>query len=723
MTLVEGTVTRIIYANDENGWSVVAIQPDAGDAITAVGSLLGVRRGDRLRMTGSWRRHEKYGRQLAVESFVHIDPTTTSGIRKYLASAKIPGLGPVTAARLVATFGTDTLHVLEHEPERLREVPGIGPKTAGKIRRSWKRVRGLQRIMVFLQGHGVSPSVALKAYKKYGATALQVVRDNPFQLAGEIFGVGFLTADRIARSIGIPPDAPQRLQAGLLYALGEAASNGHVYLPAPVLRGRAAALLEVEPGTLDAALPALVQKGLVVSEPVDDGEGVWLPRLFKAEKRAAERLAEQLAAGSTPFDIDVTRAIAWYERTSHITLAAVQRRALAAALTQKLLVITGGPGTGKTTLIRGLTQILPHKDQRILLAAPTGRAAKRLGEATGLAARTIHRLLEFNPVTRAFGRCREAPLEADVLVIDEVSMLDIELAAHLLDAVPPGCRVVFVGDADQLPSVGPGDFLRDLIASSAIPVVRLDTIFRQSTDSLIVVNAHRINRGEMPVLPEGDRLTDFYVVTRNDPEAAAKTALELAVTRIPARFRLDPVNDIQVLTPMHKGELGVAEMNELLRRALNPSGPELRFGSRRFRTGDKVMQIRNNYDLDIYNGDIGRVLAIDADETTVTVDFQGHVVTIRRDDLDDLVLAYAVTIHKSQGSEYPAVIILLHHQHYVMLERNLLYTAVTRGKRLVIIVGSRRALARAVTNATHRTRYTRLAARLTAELAARNRTT
>ena len=708
----QGVVARILYTNEENGWSVVRLRPDDAPSFTATGPLLGVREGDELRLSGRWIDHARFGEQFEAESYVQVAPSTLEGLRRFLGSGRIRGLGPKMAARVVERFGLQTLEILDTDSERLLEVRGIGPRTVERIRTSWEQHRGIQQIMIFLTGHGVAPGVAVKAFRRYGAGAVEVVRSNPYRLAEEVFGVGFLTADRIARKLGIPPDAPERLEAGLLFALQEAASQGHVFLPADKLRERAAALLEVDSEGLEGALDRLRSRELVVARTRPEATAaIYTPRLESAEATLAHDLRELLAAESSLPPVVVDRAIDWYQQLARIRLAPRQRQALAAALTDKIAVITGGPGTGKTTLIRGVVEILGKKEAKVLLAAPTGRAAKRLAEATGLAAKTIHRLLEFNPTTGAFSRNRQNSLEVDCLVIDEVSMLDVELAASLLEAVPPGCRLVLVGDADQLPSVGPGNVLADLIASRAVPVVRLDRIFRQAERSLIVVNAHRVNAGKMPELVSGDD-NDFFFVARDDPTAAADLAIEFASRRVPERFGLDPILDVQVLSPMHRGELGVTRLNERLQALLTPPGPELVVGWRRFRVGDKVMQVRNNYELDIFNGDLGRVLSFDPEERELVVDFDGRPVVIPSEDLEDVVPAYACTIHKSQGSEYPAVVIVLHHQHHVMLQRNLLYTAITRGRRLVVIVGSTRALGRAVANATVRRRYTMLADRL-----------
>jgi exodeoxyribonuclease V alpha subunit len=716
---VTGTVTRILFANEDSGWCAIRLTDDEHGDFAATGALLGVREGDELKLTGRWVEHPRFGTQFDAATYVQIAPSTLDGIRRFLGTGRVKGIGPAMAERIVAEFGLDTLDVLDHRPERLLEVRGIGPATLDKVRSSWERHRGIQQIMVFLTGHGIAPGVAVKAYGRYGAAAVDVVRDNPYRLADEVFGVGFRTADRIAQRIGMPPDAPQRLRAGLLFALAEASSNGHVFLPRDVLVENAAELLETEPSTLDPALASVVQRELVtvVERPADE-PAVFLPRLDTAESAVARDIRGLLDTSADDVPIDVVRAVDWYENRAAIELGDRQRDALTSALDRRVAVVTGGPGTGKTTLVRGLTQIYAAKELEVLLAAPTGRAAKRLSEATGCAARTIHRLLEFNPRSRTFARNRERPLEADMVVVDEVSMLDVELAAHLFEAVPPGCRLVLVGDSDQLPSVGPGNVLGDLIASRAVPVVRLDHIFRQAERSRIVVNAHRINAGKMPVVDTDDPDTDFFFVARDDPVEAADLAVQFASRRIPRHYRLDPIDDIQVLTPMHRGELGVRRLNERLQGELNPTGPELRSGLRRFRIGDKVMQIRNNYDLEVFNGDIGRVELFDEDTDEVVVRFDGRPVAIPHDDLDDIVPAYACTIHKAQGSEYPAVVIVLHHQHHVMLQRNLLYTAVTRGRRLVVIVGSRRALGRAVSNAAQRRRFTLLADRLTAKVPA-----
>ncbi len=710
-TTVVGTVSRIVYVNEENGWAVIRVRTDAGLSVSVVGTLLGVRQGDRLRLSGRWTRHPKFGEQLEVTGYVPIAPSTREGIRRFLASGRLRGVGPVTAERIVDQFGLQSLEVLEHEPERLLEISGIGHRKADRIVRSWEEHRGIYPVMVFLQSHGVSPTLAVKIHKRFGAAAVEAVRENPYVLAEEIHGVGFLTADRIARSLGIEPDAPERLRAGLIHTLGQAVTDGHVYLPRERLLEEAARLLDIEEALLDAPLNVLHDQSTVELEPGSDGDAVFLPRLHEAEVVTATELI-RIMEGSRPFAVDAASAVAAFEKSSGLKLAPEQRQAVATALEQPITVITGGPGTGKTTIVRGLTSVLAANDRSVLLAAPTGRAAKRLAEATGMPARTVHRLLEYQPADHAFARHRQRPLEGDLLVVDEVSMLDVELAAALLAAVPSYCRLVLVGDADQLPSVGPGHVLGDVIASGRVAVVRLERIFRQQRDSLIVANAHRINHGNMPVLTSGDELADFYFVERSEPAGAAATLLELVATRIPERFGLDPVKDVQVLTPVHRGELGVTSLNAELQGALNPVGEAIEIGFRTFRRHDKVMQVRNNYDLGVFNGDSGTIHGVDEEEGTLLVNFDGRLVAVPQDNLDELTVAYACTIHKSQGSEYPAVVVALHDQHWVMLQRNLVYTAVTRGRRLVVIVGTRRALARGIRNATQRRRFTRLSERL-----------
>lgn len=707
---VVAVVDRVTFANEENAWCVVRLRSEQGVNFNATGPLLGVEPGDRLRMTGRWVKHPRFGEQLEVSDYLQIMPRTEEGIRAFLASGRVKGVGPATAERLVKAFGLSTFEVMEHEPERLTEIRGIGRKSAAKIAQSWAKQRSIQRIVVFLASHGVSTGIAVRLHRRYGPAAVSVVRDNPYRLAEEVWGVGFLTADRIARSLGLDVDAPERLAAGVVYALGEASLDGHTLLPRDELVERAASLLDRPRAEVAEVVRALAGRGAIVS--LDDGWSFALPRLDRAEAAVAGGIARVLA-GSPRVADSLERDVARYERKAQIELAEGQRRALNMALTRPLAVITGGPGTGKTTLVRGLVQVLERWGDQVLLAAPTGRAARRLEEATGRPARTIHRLLEYNPVERQWGRDADQPLEADTVVIDEVSMLDVELASHLLAAIPVGCRLVLVGDADQLPSVGPGDVLADCLRVAAVPSVRLDRIFRQGSGSLIIENAHRVNRGVMPTWDAPEAARDFFFAVREDLAEAAQTAEDLAAERIPQRYGFDPVDEVQVLAPMHKGEVGVARLNERLQDRLAPPGSaEIVAGSRRFRLGDKVMQLRNDYEHDVFNGDVGRVRHVDVEERALRVDFGGRIVELEADDLEDLTPAYACTIHKAQGSEYPAVVVLLHDQHHVMLQRNLLYTAVTRGKQLVVLVGSRRALRRAVHNASARRRHTRLAARL-----------
>jgi exodeoxyribonuclease V alpha subunit len=721
---VEGTVDRVVFRNPESAWTVLRVAaPDRAEPITAVGGLLGIEEGESLRLTGRWIVDKKYGLQLKVESYLTLSPSTLVGIERYLGSGLIEGIGKAMAERLVKRFGLETLQVIEERPERLTEVEGIGPVRAARIKEAWAEQREIKAVMIFLQAHEVSAAYAIRIFKRYGGRAIAVVRENPYRLALEIPGIGFKIADRIARKLGLDPRSPARAEAGLLHALGASAEEGHVHLPEQQLLQRAADLLELdEPRLLEEALAALVEARQVAREEVPAGErgaaaeayvSVALVRLRDAEADAAARLMALVRASARPIVIDPKRAVEWFEEARGLTLAAEQRHAIERACLAKLLVITGGPGTGKTTIVNGIIRILEKKQRRILLAAPTGRAAKRMSEATEREAKTLHRLLEFDPKQGGFARTEDHPLEADVVIVDEVSMLDTLLLESLVRALPRHAQLVLVGDVDQLPSVGPGQVLKDVIESGRAEVVRLERIFRQAEESLIVVNAHRINRGELPqraALPGGRQ--DFFVIERDTPEETLATLKMVVERRIPDSFGLDPRSEVQVLTPMHRGLVGAGNLNQQLQALLNPSGPSLARGTTELRVGDKVMQLRNNYDLGVFNGDVGFVAEVDAEARSLVVRYDERLVVYDRSALDELTLAYACSIHKSQGSEYPAVVVPITTQHFVMLHKNLLYTAVTRGKRLVVLVGSARALALAVKNRREDTRFTRLAARL-----------
>ncbi|MHB8882673.1 MAG: SF1B family DNA helicase RecD2 [Thermodesulfovibrionales bacterium] len=709
-TELQGQLERITFHNDENHYTIAKIKVQGQkNLVTVVGNLVSVSPGEMLRLQGDWDIHPKYGQQFRVSSYETVIPATVKGIERYLGSGLIKGIGPVMAKRLINAFAEKTLDIIEHDSGRLTEVEGIGTKRIDLIRTAWAEQKEIREVMLFLQGHEVSAAYAARIFRQYGRDSIRVVRDNPYRLAADIFGVGFLTADKIARKLGIPEDAAIRAEEGILYVLQQMADEGHVYYPRAVLVEECFTVLAINEAIINASLEKLAaDKRVIITE-----ENVYLTLLYNAEKGIAEFLSSFLSSPRDPGLLTRDPSLESLQKDLSIHLAEKQKLAVLASLKTKVCIITGGPGTGKTTIIRAILSLYRRSGQRILLAAPTGRAAKRMSEVSGQEAKTIHRLLEFNPKLGGFSRNDSNPLGADLVIIDEASMIDTVLMYHLLRAVPRQAALIFVGDVDQLPSVGPGNVLRDIINSGTVQTIMLREIFRQSGESLIIRNAHRINNDEFPVLSSTyDVPQDFYFIECEDPEEAAQKVVSFCAARIPQKFGYHPVRDIQVLSPMHRGIIGAANLNIELQRCLNPSTDLLIRGGRTLKTGDKVMQIRNNYDKDVFNGDIGTVLSIDREDQHIRVDFDGRPVTYEFAELDEIVLAYAISVHKSQGSEYPVVVMPLLTQHYMMLQKNLLYTAITRGKKLVIIVGTKKALGIAIRNNKPQMRHTGLRERL-----------
>ena len=724
---VQGQIEKITYFNEENSYTVAKMRvQNRGALLTIVGTVFSVVPGETLRLKGRFSNHPRYGEQFMVTSYESVLPATVKGIERYLGSGMIKGIGPIMAKRLVSAFGPETLSVIDHEPDRLGEVAGIGAKRIDMIRKAWEDQKEIRDVMIFLQGYGISPAYAVKIYRQYGRDSVQVVRDNPYRLAMDVFGIGFVTADRIAEKLGIPKDSPARIEAGILYVLHGLAEDGHVYYPYGELARKCSATLEIEEKDIPASLASLAAQNKII---IGDHEAlpatpVYLYAFYASEKGITDKMKEIISCPRQLKLVDIEDVAAWVQGDLGITLSARQSEAVKASVNSKVLVITGGPGTGKTTIINAIVRIYSKMRLKVLLAAPTGRAAKRITETTGREAKTIHRLLEYSPGgpsgENGFKRNETNPLEADLVVVDEVSMVDTLLMYHFLKALPTGVTLVLVGDIDQLPSVGPGNVLKDIIDAGRFQVVRLNEIFRQSRRSMIIVNAHRINSGEMPLTAHSEETQrDFYFIVLEEPEKVLQKVISLCKEGLASRFGYNPLDDIQVLTPMHRGTVGVANLNTELQKALNPSGEELVRGGRLFKTGDKVMQIRNNYDKDVYNGDIGRVAAIDNETQELKVNYDGRAIAYDFSELDEIVLAYAISVHKSQGSEYPVVIMPVLTQHYMLLQRNLLYTGVTRGKRLVILIGTKKALAIAVRNNKPQERYTLLKERLKSKIQGR----
>ncbi|WP_222615259.1 SF1B family DNA helicase RecD2 [Persicimonas caeni] len=714
--MIKGTLSKIRFESDNGEFAVCELEMSSGRKVTIVGNIMSSRPGETVEVNGQWQNDARYGRQFAIDAIRPVPPTTREGIEKYLSSGFVEGIGPVLAERIVDHFGEDTLDLLDENPERITEVDGIGKVRAKRIMSAWAEQRQVRSVMVFLQSHGVSPGFAVKIWKQYAERSIRIVRENPYKLAEDIHGIGFKTADAIALEAGLEKDSLARLRAGLLYCLREAHSDGHMYLPLGELKHRAVEILGVPDDMLGAAVADLAQDERIVTEPLGDGRppAVFRAPAYRAELGAARHLGQLVRAEHWLTFSDLDDKLADIERSMGVELARAQKQAALAIFEHKTVVVTGGPGTGKTTIIRAVVTLAEQLDRHVKLAAPTGRAAKRMNEATGRDASTVHRLLEFTPKEGGFKYNEERPLDVDLLIVDEASMIDTYLLHAIVRALPESTALLLVGDVDQLPSVGPGNVLGDIIDSDTVEVVRLTEVFRQAEQSAIVTNAHRINAGQMPVVPQrkAGELVDFYTIAAKSPQEAQEKIIELVSDRVPNAFGYDPIDEVQILSPMHKGDVGCSALNRKLQARFNPGADALERGSKKWKVGDKVMQIRNNYELEVFNGDIGQISLINRDDDTVWVNFDGRRVTYDFTDLDELVLAYAITVHKSQGSEYAAVILPVLTQHYVMLQRNLLYTAVTRAKKLVVVVGSEKAVGIAVRNNRSQLRYTRLDERL-----------
>ncbi|MBM4312325.1 MAG: ATP-dependent RecD-like DNA helicase [Deltaproteobacteria bacterium] len=715
---LRGQIERITYTNEENGYTIARVKvPGRRELVTVVGNIVNPTPGEILSMKGEWGNHPKYGEQFRIVNSETMVPATVHGIEKYLGSGLIRGIGPVMAKRIVRRFKEETLSVIEKDIERLAAIDGIGAKRIGMIKKAWEEQKEIRSIMIFLQTHGVGPGYSARIYKHYGNDSITVVKENPYRLATDVFGIGFVTADRIAQKLGFAKESQLRAEAGILYVLHELTDEGHVYYPYEPLIMRCMEILDIDRDIVVKAIDTIgADKRIVIEGPCgktdpsqDSGKAVYLAGYHTAETQLAARLKTLIRTPQALRRIDAEKAIQWIQEKLAITLAERQLEAVRCVTGNKVMVITGGPGTGKTTLISAIIRISSVIGTRIMLAAPTGRAAKRMTEATGREAKTIHRLLEYSRQKGGFQRNEETPLDCDLLIVDETSMIDTLLMHHLLKAVPAKAAFVMVGDVNQLPSVGAGNVLKDIIESRAVPVVELKEIFRQARESSIIVNAHLINEGSMPNLNSSrDKLDDFYFIEQEDPRKVMELIIALVRERIPRRFGFDPLDDIQVLTPMHRGIIGGTNLNTELQKALNPGDEGVARMGRLYKVGDKVMQIVNNYDKEIYNGDIGRILSIDAEAQEIIVSIDNREIPYGYSELDELVHAYAVSIHKSQGSEYPAVVIPILTQHYVLLQRNLLYTGVTRGKKLVVIIGTRKAMAIAIRNNKTQKRYTLL---------------
>ncbi len=712
MDTITGHIERITFQNAENGWTVARLQePKKPDLTTIVGTMTSVQVGETLRCHGHWKNDPNYGFQFIVQDYEVTQPATIRGIQKYLSSGMIKGIGDFFAGQIVAKYGEDTLDVIDQTPDVLMEIDGIGPKRLEKIKSGWNEQKAIREVMTFLMGYGISPTYAQKVFKTYGEDSIRIISDNPYQLARDIWGIGFKTADATAQKLGIGKDSEQRIDAGIEYALNELSNDGHTCYPVDKFLEEAQKLLEVDANLIATRLAAIEQEERIVTAPLNiDGQlaaCVWLKVFYVCEQGIGSELKRLTQSRSELRSVKISGAIAWAEQKLSIQLAENQRKAIGVSLEQKLHIITGGPGVGKSTITKVILLITQQLTKKILLAAPTGRAAKRMAEITGMKASTIHSLLEFDYSVNGFKRNRENPLDCDLLIVDEASMIDTVLMFNLLKAIPAQARVIFVGDVDQLPSVGAGSVLQDLILSEKIPVTRLTEIFRQAANSKIIVNAHRINAGEFPHL-SNDKQSDFFFIEEEDPDKLTELIVNLVDSRLPRAYGFDAFDDIQVLAPMNRGVIGNRNLNDVLQKKLNPGYEPLVKMGRTFQENDKVMQIKNNYDKDVYNGDVGRIRKIDKEEQELIVNFDGRDVIYDYADLDQLTLAYAVSIHKYQGSECPCIVMPIVMGHYMMLYRNLLYTGITRGKKLVVLAGSKKAIAMAVKNDKAMQRFTGL---------------